>query len=150
MRRIMIVIFAFILAMICTGCFVITLDEYYEIHQDVTQIQSISIHSCSDGETLSDDPIIILEDEQFQPFIEDIEALPFRDKFLLILAAVDPSFQYGDYVIRIVYQDTSIELISNFGFQLYQGADGSYHAPHYEINHELWLEFLEKYIDIAS
>ena len=148
MRKGMTIALALIIAVSFSGCFYITIDEYYEIHQDVSQIVTISIYECTDGNTLSDEPVFVLDQLQNEQFVNDLEALPFKDSFLLILAAVDPSHSFGEYVVCIIYQDDSTEWISNRGYQVYNAEDGSSSGPHYSLDDKAWHEFLQKYFDI--
>ena len=146
MRKVLILFLVVVLAFSCTGCFQITLDRGYELHQDKSQIKSISLCVEFRGDPLKQ--FKTLDPSQFDVFIDDFEALPFADKWLIVLlpAAIDPSFYFGEYVIRFEYLDGSVELISDCDFQEYKSVDAAYsQTEHYSIDKDPWYDFLEKY-----
>ena len=150
MRKVLILFLVVVLAFSCTGCFQITLDRGYELHQDKSQIKSISLCVEFRGDPLKQ--FKTLDPSQFDVFIDDLEALPFADKWLIVLlpAAIDPSFYFGKYVIRFEYLDGSVEHISDFGYQEYTAGDtGRLQSEHYSIAEDPWYDFLEKYFGSA-
>lgn len=148
------VLLIIVLALSCSGCLHITIDEGYELKQDISQIKVIDLFYNSDenfNQTF-ESPLATLEASRFEAFVNDLETLPFVSKMTLVLfpVAVDPSDGFGQYTIRIEYQDGSYEMISDFGYQVYRSSDDAHiSSDNYEIDDETWYDFLEKYFGQA-
>ena len=140
-------VFLLILAILwtCPGCCVITLDEGYELYHSFEEFSSVGLYN-GDGEEASNCVLAQLQPSQYAAFQRDLEALPFEDQFLLIPGAVDPSFDFGEYVVRIDYKDGSYELISDCGFQILYSQEAEYgRSAHYSISDMAWYTFLSSY-----
>ena len=151
LRKVFVFVLVVILSINLSGCIPIILDEYYEISQPMDQIQSIAIYARSYEEDaeyneLCETPLVIIPQEDFSGFIAELEAVYCKDVIFITIAAVDPSFYFGDYVVQIDYIDSSQEFVSNAGFQYTEGADGSVDLSHYSYDRDQWDAFISKYV----
>jgi len=78
-------------------------------------------------------PIAYVNQEDYADFITDAKALPYTMS-VIIGAAMDPSWAYYDYVVRIVSGDEE-EIVHNKA-----GGDLAY------CEEDIWQDFLKKYI----
>ena len=146
-RRLSALVLICALMLALSGCIVITLDEYYELAYDTDQIESIGIYTCGDANVLSDEPLAVIDPDDFDTFVEELESLSFEKGMIITIAAVDPSFSFGDYTVQVVYTDGAIERISDFGYQEFQDAEGNERCSHYGLqNEEEWETFLNPYL----
>ena len=146
-RRLSALVLIIALMMSLSGCIVITLDEYYELAYDTNQIESIGIYARGDANVLSDEPLAVIDPDEFDAFVGELESLSFEENKIITIAAIDPSFSFGDYIIQVVYTDGAVERISNFGYQEFQDAAGNEQCSHYGLqNEEEWEIFLNPYL----
>ena len=64
-----------------------------------------------------------------------------------MLAAVDPSFHYGDWVVRLNYTDNYYELISSGGYgEIYDNNDEVVDTNHYGCEDDEWESFVTQFL----
>ena len=94
-------------------------------------------YSYQDGEEIRTsyeaEPIASVKQEDYAQFIADYEELPFTMTFI-IFAAMDPSWYYMGYVVKVTTEDTYYLYTSQAGGSMAYCKD------------EIWEEFLKKYI----
>ena len=108
------------IAFALTSCIVIPVTKYYNIPRNT--VSSIDIYAllCPDDSMTFDistaTPYYTLSDDQIEGFLTDLLDIRFEDSIIITIAAVDPSFYYGDWVAQIHYTDGTYELISCAGY----------------------------------
>lgn len=143
------------LTLTLSGCIVIPISKRYSIEQDtVDSIDIYDLRSCENRdhgtwETLS--PCYTLSDNQLESFLNDLSDIRFEDTIIIALAAVDPSFSYGEWVVQIHYTDGTYELISSGGFGgTYSSDHERIDSHHFGCDEDEWSQFILKYIPEAT
>lgn len=138
-----------------SGCIVIPITKRYNIeHDTVDSIDIYDLRSCENRdhgtwETLS--PFCTLSDNQLESFLNDLSGIRFEDTIIIALAAVDPSFSYGEWVVQIHYTDGTYELISSGGFGGTYSSDHERIATHhFGCDADEWAQFILKYVPEAT
>lgn len=138
------------LAVCLSGCIIIPLHKYYDISPEaVAAVQFYDLRDCESTymgfhETL--DPVYSLPEEDIPVFLEDFSKLEFRDSIVIVLAAVDPSFYYGEWVVRVDFTDRSYAFYSCGGFGETFDADGNaIDSTHFSCDRDQLVELIKKY-----
>ena len=135
------------------GCLVIPLYERFNIDGDT--VVSIEIYDLSLCENISmgstfletESSVYALPNEQNVNFLNDLADIQFSDTLIITIAAVDPSFYYDDWTVRINYNDGSFQLISCDGYGETFDSDGKrIDGHHYGCDDEEWKSFIKKYV----
>ena len=114
------VMVSILLLSLLTGCIVIPLRHNFEINAD--EVESVDIYDLREVDTLYGDfvetekPVYKIPADKNVEFLSELSKIEFSDSIVIVLAAVDPSFYYGEWTVRINYTDGSFELISSHGF----------------------------------
>lgn len=152
--------FSFIIAILTvavmvSGCIFIPNYSYYN-YIDPEGVTSVEIYALKDsnnhlhGFWEKETPDYTLMDEQQDEFIEELSGFRFDDHFFIVLAAMDPSFSYGDFVVRVNIADGSSIFISNDGYgETIDIAGNVIDSNHYSSDDTAWAEFIRKYINDA-
>ena len=134
-----------------TGCIVIPLYKSYRIDADT--VASIEIYDLCDADTFgsnfleTETPAYEIPAEEKADFLNDLSKIRFSDVILIVLAAVDPSFYYDEWTVRINYTDGSYELISPDGYGEVFDSNGEVtDGHHYGCDQEEWTSFIGKYV----
>lgn len=134
-----------------TSCIMIPTYKYYEI--DPEKVSSIEIYDLRNSDTHYSDfleteiPAYAIEKEQTINFLSDLSDIRFSDTIIITIAAVDPSFSYDDWVVRINYTDGSYSLISCDGYgETYDANDQVIEANHFGCDDEEWKQFISTYV----
>ena len=134
-----------------TSCVIIPRYKKFEI--DSAKVTSIEIYDLCTVDTLygnfvkTETPVYQIPTEQTNAFLKDLAQIRFSDALVIALMAMDPSFYYDDWTIRINYTDGSFELISSDGHGQTFDANGQmtdYH--HWGCDNEEWWNFIAKYV----
>ncbi len=119
--RIIFIISAFILTISLCGCIAVPISKHYSYSSD--EIDSIQFYDLRSSESeiypgfdKSIKPAYTLPQEDIDDFLIDFSNLEFSDSFFIVLAAVDPSFSYGDWVIRINFTNNQYTFYSCDGY----------------------------------
>ena len=127
--------------------------RYTKYHIDNDSLTSVDIYdlrksTTNDSRFLKlETPVYTLTEEQIPDFVEDLESLWFDDSIFLVLAAMDPSFHYGDWVVRLNYNNGSYTLISSGGYgETYNAAGEVIDSNHYSYDDEKWEKFVLRYL----
>lgn len=145
-----------LVSVIClSGCIVIPQGKYYDISaEQVSSVQFYDFRNSEygyDGFDHSEEPVYTLAEDQLEDFLNDFSNLRFSDTIVIALAAVDPSFSYGDWVVRINFTDGSYTLYSCGGYGETYDADGNVaSSTHFSCDEEELAELIGKYYSIES
>ena len=151
MKRIGLVAIITLILTILTSCVIIPRYKKFEI--DSSKVTSIEIYDLCTVDTLYGDfaktetPVYQIPAAQTNAFLKDLAKIRFSDALVIALMAMDPSFYYDAWTIRINYTDGSFELISSDGYGQTFDANGqmtNYH--HWGCDNEEWWHFIAKYV----
>lgn len=148
MKRIFALVLCCITLIVFSGCAIVPFP--LKIRCDVEEITSIEVYHFNSSAYLNSEteeleyfsveedcvvkaePIAYVEEADYQQFISDAEELPF--KMFIVLASVDPSWEYTDYVVKMNWEgDYQLIASKGGGLLLY-------------CEEEAWQNFLKKYI----
>ena len=133
-----------------TSCIVIPLYKHFEIDSDT--VASIEIYDLCEVDSVYDfveteTPVYEIPTEEKTDFLNDLAQIRFSDAIIIVLAAIDPSFDYDEWTLRINYTDGSYELISSDGYgQTYDNKGESVEGHHFGCDQEEWIAFIGKYV----
>ena len=117
-------------------------------------VVSIEIYRITDPENRSwwkkfyeiYDPVYTLAEYEKKPFLEDLGKIQFGDTIILI-AATDPGFSYGEWVARVNMTNGNSRFISCGGHGETIDKDGNFvESDHYGCDDEEWNELISKYL----
>jgi len=150
-RCILSVLMIFTVIFTLSSCIIIP--EYKNFEIDPATIASIEIYDLRESDTRGEafledtSPVYEIPDEEIDDFTSDLAEIDFTRYIIIVLAAIDPSFNYGDFVVRINYTDGSFELLSDGGWGQTFDQDGeAISGHHYGCDDEEWEEFIGKYL----
>ena len=145
------VMVSILLLSVLTGCIVIPLRHNFEINAD--EVESVDIYDLREVDTLYGDfvetekPVYKIPADKNVEFLSELSKIEFSDSIVIVLAAVDPSFYYGEWTVRINYTDGSFELISSHGFGERFDKNGEIaDTHHWGCDSEEWHEFISNYV----
>lgn len=134
-----------------TSCIVIPLYEHFEIDADT--VASIEIYDLCGVDSLyggfveTETPVYKIPPEEKTDFLNDLAKIRFSDAIIIVLAAIDPSFYYDEWTVRINYTDGSYELISSDGYgETYDNNGERIDSHHFGCDQEEWRTFVGKYV----
>lgn len=141
------------LSLSLVGCIVIPTYKRYD-SIDAENVSSVDIYDLRDSETRfggniveTETPIYTLEKDQVDEFLSDLADIRFNNYIILVLAAIDPSFEFGEWVVRINHTDDSYMLISCGGYGESFDANGQIiSSNHYGCDDEEWEAFVTKFL----
>lgn len=141
---------ALFLTVFLSGCIIIPLHKYYEIpDEEVASVQFYDLrnrYSYDDDFHQTMDPVYTLPEEETADFLKDFSKLEFSDAIVIVLAAVDPSFSYGEWVIRINFTDETYTLYSCKGYGETFDADGNrIDSTHFGCDRDELAALISKY-----
>ena len=142
---------AIIVTVMLAGCIVIPRYRNFVIDPDT--VASIELYDLCEVDTLYGDfvkteaPVYEIPPERTGDFLHDLSEIRFSDPLIIVLAAIDPSFYYDNWTVRINYTDGSFELISSDGFgQVYDQNNKDIDSHHYGCDQEEWSALIRKFI----
>lgn len=152
MKRIVLFLISIILVMSClSGCIIIPRYRHFEI--DATTVLSIQIYDLCESESYYDQfiktetPVYEIPQEQTANFVADLNSITFTDYLIIVLAAIDPSFNYGKWTVRINYSDGTYELISSGGYgETYDSNNERVSGHHWSCDDVEWEAFIGQYV----
>ena len=84
-------------------------------------------------------------------FLKDFADLRFTDVILITVAAVDPSFSYGNLVVRINFTNGRYTCYSCLGYGATYDADGSILSiTHYSCEEQDLAKLIKKYMEFQK
>ena len=134
-----------------TSCIVIPLRKRYSIPADtVSSVQIYDLRQDSDRYDVfweKDVPMYEVAPEEKAAFLSDLSKIRFKDTIVITIAAVDPSFSYGEWVARINYTDGTYEFLSDAGYGAKFDQTGEMiDSHHYGADDEEWAALISKYV----
>lgn len=152
MKRIALLTVSIILIMCClSGCIVIRRYRHFDI--DPITVSSIQVYDLCDDDgwesqfLATDIPVYEISEEQTADFISDLNDIEFSDHLIITIAAIDPSFNYGEWTVRINYNDGTYELISDGGYgETYDSNNEWVSSHHWSCDAAEWEAFIGKYV----
>lgn len=134
-----------------SSCVIIPMHKNFVI--DPAKIASIEIYDLRKSDTYGEifledtSPVYEIPSEEIDDFTSDLAQIEFTRYLIITIAAIDPSLNYGDFVVRINYTDGSFEFLSDGDFGQTFDQDGEAISGHrYGADSEEWEEFIGKYL----
>lgn len=136
---------------VLTSCIVIPQYKNFEI--DPASVSSIEVYDLLDVDTFdgffleTETSVYTIPEEDKAAFLDDLGEIEFSDAIIITIAAIDPSFYYDVWTVRINYTDGSYELISCDGYGATYNKNGEMtDTHHFGCDEEEWRTFVKKYI----
>lgn len=135
-----------------TGCIIIPRYKYYNI--DVDDVSSIEIYHLSENERwygdIEEPGVYMIEEEEIDEFLDDLSDIRFSDHIIIVIAAIDPSFDYGEWVVRVNYIDGSYSFLSCAGYgEAYDQNNELIRSNHYGCDDEEWKQLIKRYVPVS-
>lgn len=145
-KLILAVILLFSTLISLSGCIILTFDKYYD-DIDRDKLSSIEIYDLRGDRTFAEPSVYTLKEEQIDAFLDDLAKIRFEDMMIITIAAVDPSFEWGDWAARINYTDGTYMLISSGGYgETLDANDEVIDSNHYGCEEYVWNNFVKTYL----
>ena len=101
------------------------------------------------GFNQSEEPVYTVPEEEREKFLKDFSTLEFTDTIIIVLAAIDPSFSYGEWVVRINFTNGQYTFYSCAGYGETFNAEGKrVSSTHFSCNDEELEKLIGKYYEI--
>lgn len=141
----------FFLIVSLSGCIIIPLTKHYNIpFEEVASVQFYDLRN-QDSEHYSGfdailEPVYTIPEEDIEDFLDDFSKLKFSDTIIIVLAAIDPSFYYGDWVVRINFSNGQYTFYSCGGYGETFDAEGNcISSTHFSCDDEELKNLVGKY-----
>lgn len=151
-KKLILIVLICILSVSLTGCIIIPLRRHYTYSAD--EVSCVCFYDLRESESSEsgfykeETPIFTLPDEQTKEFLTDFSKITFKDSIVIVVAAVDPSFCYGPWVVEIVFTDGSYSFYSTGGFGEKFNANGErVRTNHFSADDEDLEKLIGKYYD---
>ena len=142
----------FVLICLFCSCVIIPINKHYDGF-DIESVASVEFYDLRQSQTSSfgfldtATPAYTLPEEQKEAFLADLAEIKFTDYIIIVIAAIDPSFYFGDWVVRVNYTDGSCDLLSNGGYnESYDPSGELSDSNHWSCDDDEWHAFIFKYI----
>lgn len=157
MKRIKPVVLLFLTAAILlslSGCIMIPQYESYDFSVD--EVISIQFYDLRKPEDRGDfhqavdsiDPVYTVSDEDTGKFLKDFSRLTFEDTIIITIAAVDPSFSFGQWVVRINFTNGNYTFYSCAGYGATFDSEGEWISDtHFSCDDEQLALLIRKYYE---
>ena len=133
-----------------SGCIVLSFDHYYD-DIDKEKLSSVEFYDLRGSENFSIALLYTLPEDQTDAFLEELAKIRFEETMVIVLAAVDPSFEWGNYVLKLNYTDGTYALISSEGYGEICDENGEViDVNHYGCNEKEWNRLIKKYLPDKS
>lgn len=147
MKRAFLICILFLTVLVSlTGCIMIPIHKQYDI--DPKEVSSIEIYDLRGGGYLSAETLAYtIEEDQTEDFLRDLSDIRFTDHIIITIAAIDPSFDYGEWTVRVNYTDGSYSFISCAGYgETYDANNEVIDCNHFECETYKWKALIRKYV----
>ena len=135
-----------------TGCIIIPRYKHYD-DIDAEKVSTIEIYGIHKSERITSSDVnadtlaYSLDENEFSDFLNKLSKIQFKDYILIVPGAVNPSFSYGNYVVKIKYNNGNYILISDGGFGESFDADGNeISSNHFGCDTEKWENLIFDYL----
>ena len=129
-KRIVLVAMAFVLLFSLSGCIMIPVTKHYNIPAD--EVKSICFYDLhgEDGVSYSKlderyEPVYTLPQKEHKAFLKDFSKIKYSRTLIITIAAVDPGFSIGDWVIRVDFTNGQYSFYSYAGYGETYDAEGT-------------------------
>lgn len=155
-KRIVFAVLALVLLTALSGCIMIPVSKHYDIPRE--EVASIQFYDLRSEETIRSynfeknyEPSYTLPEKDIEPFLEDFSKLKFSRLILIVLASVDPSFDYGNLVVRINFSNGRFALYSYHEYGQTFDAEGEcISTSHYGCEEEDLENLIGKYYPLQQ
>lgn len=152
-KRLALAMLALALLVVLSGCIIIPVSKYYRISPE--EVTSVQFYDLRNEETVISyhfeknyDPAYTLPEKDIEAFLSDFSELRFSKTILIVPAAVDPSFSYGNLVVRINFSDGKYTLYSSAGFgETFDAKGECISTSHYGCDEEDLESLVNKYYE---
>lgn len=133
-----------------TGCIVIPFYKNFDISPDtVSSIEIYDLREVFDTDEFLEKgiPAYTIPEGDRADFLQALSEIEFSDSIMITIAAMDPSFSYDEWTIRINYTDGSYEFIScaNYG-EVFDSNGKRTDSHHWGCDEEEWHGFISRYV----
>lgn len=153
-KRLALVIITITLLVFMSGCIIIPLSKYYVFSaEEVTSVQFYDLRSLDSGNKSGFDkicdPVFTLPEADKKVFLDDFSKIKFSDTIIIMIAAIDPSFSYGDWVVRIDFSNGQYTFYSSAGYGETFDAEGNFvSSTHYSCDDAALEQLISEYYEI--
>lgn len=153
-RRIVPLILILALIVSLSGCIIIPRSKYYDLSADA--VESVQFYDLRGEEPargldpeILNHPVCTLPEDKIPDFLRDFSQLEFTDTIIIVLAAVDPSFAYGEWIVRINFTGGEYTLYSCAGYgETYDSEGNVVSSTHFSCDLDELKALIGKYYDI--
>ena len=146
-----ILLFAIMLS--ASGCIIIPRHMYYDDFE-VGDVESVQVYDLRYAESTyrsyfleNEEPVYTIPKNHTESFFNDLAEIRFTDYIIIVLAAIDPSFHYGYWTVRINFTDGGYMLISDGSYGETFNAEGEcIDSNHYGCETEEWETLIFTYL----
>ncbi|MBQ9081873.1 MAG: hypothetical protein IJY28_00015 [Clostridia bacterium] len=155
-KRMMALVLIFVLMVSLSGCIIIPLTKYYDIPAE--EVASVQFYDLSGEEIPNEsgfdevcEPVWTVPETDHEALLDDFSKLKFSDAIVIVLAAYDPSFSYGDWVVRINFTNGQYTFYSCGGYSETFDANGKWSsATHFSCDREELEQLIGKYYEAGA
>ena len=152
----LLVLMIFALIVSLSGCIIIPLSKHYNISAE--EVDSVQFYDLRVQESAISPPFYITSEatytvpaENKKDFLNDFSKLKFSDTIIIALAAIDPSFSYGEWVVRINFTNGQYTFYSCAGYGETFDAEGNcISSSHFGCDKGELETLISKYYKIES
>ena len=151
MKRCLALLLLLATMLLLSGCIIIPVEQFYD-DIETERVVSVEIYDLREHSVRSklpegEEPAYTLPEAQIDDFCTDLSQVEFTEHIIIVLAAIDPSFSFGDWVVRVNYDDGGYMLISNGGYNITMDADRLKSSRnHWDADSTQWQELIQKYL----
>ena len=157
MKKTIALLMSFLLIFCLSSCATVKKDVTFS--QDRANVQSIEIFNPESAYYEGDihtfleenEPITVVKSENLTSFLDDLCNLEFEEEKVFFPIPMDGGYDYGGYMIAIMYSDGGYDIIAERGLYSYAvGRDGQgwHKYDHSDYCGETpWAEFFKEYIE---
>ena len=152
-KQLLLLLMTFVMVVTLSGCIIIPLTKYYDISADeVVSVQFYDLHDHDSAHYSGFDkilePVYTIPEEDMEDFLDDFSRLKFSDSIVIVLAAIDPSFYYGDWVVRINFCNGQYTFYSCGGYGETFDAEGKrISSTHFSCDDGELKKLVDKYYE---
>ena len=138
------------LLLVLSGCISVPVYKNHTFSHD--DVASVSIYDLRESDTHysgfheKQEPVYTVPQEQLDDFLTDLSDIRFSDSIIIFtIAAVDPSFTFDDWVVRVNYKDGSFDLIScDYYNEQYDENGNCTDRDHFGSDNEFWNDLIKE------
>lgn len=140
------------LMFLLSGCISVPVYKNYDFDpEDVASVEIYDLRKSDEyrsGFHEKAESVYTIPSEDLADFLSDLADIRFsKSKIIFTIAAVDPSFYFGEWVVRVNHPDGSFDLIScDYYNEHYDQKGKCIGNTHFGCDNELWVEFLKTHL----